>query len=76
MRKEFEMSMFGEIKFFVGLQNQQMKDGIYITQSEYIKELLKKFGMKDSRPFGIPMSTRHKLSKDDDSKEEYQTTYK
>ena len=32
MRKEFEMSMFGEIKLFVDLQVHQMKDGIYITQ--------------------------------------------
>ena len=47
--------MFGEIKFFVGLQIQQKKDDIYITQSKYIKEILKKF--------------RHKLSKNDDSKE-------
>ena len=32
--------MFGEIKFFVGLQIQQSKNGIYITQSKYIKEIL------------------------------------
>ena len=42
MKKEFEMSMFGEIKFFVGLQVYQMKYGIYITQSKYVKEILKK----------------------------------
>ena len=69
MRKEFEMSMFGEIKFFVVLQIHQMKDGIYITQSKYIEEILNTFGMEDSRPIGTPMSTRHKLSKDGDSKE-------
>ena len=63
MSKEFEMSMFGEVKFFVGLQIQQKKDGIYITQSKYIKEILKKFGMKDSRLVETPMSIRHKLSK-------------
>ena len=68
--------MFGEIKFFVGFQIQQKKDGIYITQSKYIKEKLKKFGMEDSRLVGTPMSTRHKLSKSDDSKEVDQTTYK
>ena len=76
MSKEFEMSMFGEIKFFVGLHIHQNKDGIYIIQSKYIKEILKKFGMKDSRPVGTPMSTGHKLSKNDDSKEVDQTTYK
>ena len=39
--------MFGEIKFFVGLQIQQSKNGIYLTQSKYIKEIFKKFGMED-----------------------------
>ena len=68
--------MFGEIKFFVVLQIQQKKDGIYITQSKYIKEILKKFGMEDSRPVGTPMSTGHKLSKNDDSKEVDQTMYR
>ena len=69
MSKEFEMSMSEEIKFFVGLQIQQMKDGIYITQSKYIKEILEKFGMEDSRLVGTFMSTGHKLFKNDDSKE-------
>ena len=76
MGKEFEMSMFGEIKFFVGLQIQLKKDGIYTTQSKYIKEILKKFRMEDSRPVGTPMSTGHKLSKNYDSKEVEQTTYR
>ena len=75
MSKEFEMSMFGEIKFFVELQIQQNKNGIYITQSKYIKEILKKFGMEDSRLVGTPMCTGHKISKNDDSKEVDQTTY-
>ena len=73
MSKEFEMSMFGEIKFFVGLQIQQKKDGIYITQSKYIKEILKKFRMEDSRLVGTLMSTGHKLFKNYDSKEVDQT---
>ena len=53
-----------------------MKDGIYITQSQYIREKLKVFGMEDSRPVRTPMSTRHKLCKNDDSKEVNQTTYR
>ena len=35
-----------------------------------MKEILNFFGMEDSRPVGTPMTTRHKLSKNDDSKEE------
>ena len=65
--KEFEMSMFGKIKFFVGLQVYQMKQGIFFTQSKYIKETLNFFGMRDSRLVSTPMVTGHKLSKNDDS---------
>jgi hypothetical protein len=74
--REFEMSMFGEIKLLVGLQIQQKKYDIYITQYKYIKEILKKFGMEDSRPVGTPMSTRHIFSKNYYSKEVDQTTYR
>ena len=70
------MLMFWEIKFFVGLKIQKKKDGIYITQSKYIKEILKKFGIEDSRLVGTHMSIGHKLSKSDDSKEVDQTTYR
>ena len=66
MKQEFEMSIFGEIKFFMGLQVYQMKYGIYITQSKYVKEILKTFGLEDSKPISTPMVTGHKLSKNDD----------
>ena len=68
--------MFGEIKLFVGLQVYQMKQGIFVTQSKYIKEILKIFGMEDSRPDSTPMATRHKLSKNDDSTYVNQTLYR
>ena len=50
MKHEFEMSMFGEIKFFVRLKVHQLKHGIFVTQSKYIKEILKKIGLDDSKP--------------------------
>ena len=67
MKHEFEMSMFGEIKFFVGLQVHQLKHGIFVTPSKYIKEILKTFGLEDSKPISTPMATGHKLSKNDES---------
>ena len=75
MSKEFEMSMFGEIKFFLVLQILQQDAGIYITQSKYIKEVLKIFKMEDSKPVGTPMATRCKLTKEDKSNEVNQTLY-
>ena len=67
--------MFGEIKFFVGLQVHQMKDFIFITQSKYIRETLKAFGMEDSKLVGTPMSIGHKISKNDNSNEVNQASY-
>ena len=66
MMSEFEMSMFGETKFFVGLKINQLRHGTFITQSKYVKEALKTFGMEDSKPISTPMVTRHKLLKNDD----------
>ena len=75
MKQQFEMSMFGEINMFVGLQAYQMRYGIYITQSKYIKEILKTFGLQDSKIVSTTVVTRHKLSKNDDSTEVNQTLY-
>ncbi|GJY95033.1 retrovirus-related pol polyprotein from transposon TNT 1-94 [Tanacetum coccineum] len=67
MHDEFEMSMMGELNFFLGLQIKQMEDGIFFNQSKYIKEMLKKFGLEDSKPTKMPMSTEIKLTKDDEA---------
>ena len=76
MKHEFEMSMFGEIKIFFVLQVYQLKYGIFVTQSKYIKEILKTFGLEDSKPVSTPMVTGHKLSKNDESAEMKQTMYR
>ncbi|GJY97344.1 retrovirus-related pol polyprotein from transposon TNT 1-94 [Tanacetum coccineum] len=57
MHDEFEMSMMGELNFFLGLQIKQMEDGIFFNQSKYIKEMLKKFGLEESKPMKTPMSS-------------------
>ncbi|GJY89919.1 retrovirus-related pol polyprotein from transposon TNT 1-94 [Tanacetum coccineum] len=62
----FEMSMMGELNFFLGLQIKQMEDGIFFNQSKYIKEMLKKFGLEDSKPMKTPMSSDTKPHEVDD----------
>nr|GFA20348.1 hypothetical protein [Tanacetum cinerariifolium] len=57
--------MMGELNFLLGLQIKQMEDGIFFNQSKYIKEMLKKFGLEDSKPTKMPMSTKIKLTRDD-----------
>jgi hypothetical protein len=49
MSREFKMSMIGELSFFFGLQVKQIKDGIFICQSKYVNDLLKRFGMDNSK---------------------------
>ncbi|GJR52419.1 integrase, catalytic region, zinc finger, CCHC-type containing protein [Tanacetum coccineum] len=72
---KFEMSMMGELNFFLGLQIKQMEDGIFFNQSKYIKEMLKKFGLEDSKPTKTPMSTEIKLTKDDEADSVDSTKY-
>ncbi|GJR66546.1 retrovirus-related pol polyprotein from transposon TNT 1-94 [Tanacetum coccineum] len=67
MHDEFKISMMGELNFFLGLQIKQMEDGIFFNQSKYIKEMLKKFGLEDSKPTKMLMSTEIKLTKDDET---------
>jgi hypothetical protein len=64
MTKEFEMSMIGELSFFLGLQIKQMKEDIFVSQTKYIKDMLKKFGMEDAKGITTPMSTNGSLDSD------------
>ena len=45
MKKEFEMSMVGELTFFLSLQVKQKKEGIFISQEKYARNIVKKFGL-------------------------------
>ncbi|GJZ60263.1 retrovirus-related pol polyprotein from transposon TNT 1-94 [Tanacetum coccineum] len=76
MHDEFEMSMMGELNFFLGLQIKQMEDGIFFNQSKYIKEMLKKFGLEDSKPMKTPMSSDTKLMKDEECESVDSTKYR
>ncbi|GJR87938.1 retrovirus-related pol polyprotein from transposon TNT 1-94 [Tanacetum coccineum] len=75
MHDEFEMSMMGELNFFLSLQIKQLEDGIFFNQSKYIKEMLKKFGLEDSKPIKTPMSSETKLTRDEDGESVDDTKY-
>ncbi|GJW26664.1 retrovirus-related pol polyprotein from transposon TNT 1-94 [Tanacetum coccineum] len=76
MHDEFEMSMMGELNFFLGLQIKQMEDDIFLNKSKYIKEMLKKFGIEDSKPMKNPMSWDTKLTKDEECDSVDSTKYR
>ena len=55
MSKEFEMSMMGELKYFLRFQIKQNNEGIFIDQAKYVKDLLKRFGIDESNTKSTPM---------------------
>ena len=46
IKSEFEMSIAGKLNYFLGFQVKQLKDGIFLSQSKYVRELVKKFGLE------------------------------
>ncbi|GJR93241.1 retrovirus-related pol polyprotein from transposon TNT 1-94 [Tanacetum coccineum] len=59
MHNKFDMSMMGELKFFLGIQIHQSPRGIFINQAKYAQEILKKHGMTSCDSIGTPMATKH-----------------
>jgi hypothetical protein len=66
MSKEFEMSMMGELQFFLGLQIKSAKEGTFVHQAKHTKDILKKFKMDDSKPLSTLMSMTIALDANED----------
>nr|XP_023878272.1 uncharacterized protein LOC111990720 [Quercus suber] len=62
MKNMFEMSMVGELTYFLGLQVKQTDFGIYINQAKYARNLIKRFGLDKAAHVKIPMAVNAKLS--------------
>nr|GEX46813.1 retrovirus-related Pol polyprotein from transposon TNT 1-94 [Tanacetum cinerariifolium] len=61
MKGRFDMSMMGEMTFFLGLQVNQSPCGTFINHSKYVLEILTKYGMETVEPIRTPMETKDKL---------------
>ncbi|KAK1431872.1 hypothetical protein QVD17_08622 [Tagetes erecta] len=68
MKERFEMSMMGEMCFFLGLQVVQKPDGILIHQEKYIQEILVKYKMDDSSSELSPLTAQTCLTPDESGK--------
>ncbi|WVZ58833.1 hypothetical protein U9M48_009059 [Paspalum notatum var. saurae] len=66
MSREFEMTLMGELQFFLGLQIRQGFEGTFVHQAKYTRDILKKFNIGDSKPMTTPMSTNTALDTDED----------
>jgi hypothetical protein len=61
MPQKFEMSMMGELTYFLGFQVKQLKEGAFLSQTKYTQDILKKFGIKDAKPAKTLMGTNEYL---------------
>nr|GEV89345.1 retrovirus-related Pol polyprotein from transposon TNT 1-94 [Tanacetum cinerariifolium] len=76
MHSRFEMSLMGEIKFFLGLQIHQSPRGIFINQAKYALEILYKHGIDKGQSIGTPMAMKSKLDADLSGNPVDQTDYR
>ncbi|KAK1619425.1 hypothetical protein QYE76_024942 [Lolium multiflorum] len=61
-RAWFEMSMMGELKYFLGFEIKQMRQGTFINQAKYVQDMLKRFDMKGANGIGTPMHLKCQLT--------------
>jgi hypothetical protein len=66
MEKEFQMSMMGELTFFLGTQVKQTKQGTFVHQAKCMNDPLKKFNVVELKPGSTPMSMATSLGPDED----------
>jgi hypothetical protein len=76
MIQNFEMSMMGELKYFLGFQIKKLQEDTFIFQTKYIQDILKKFGMENAKPIKTPMGTNEHLDLDTGGKSIDQKVYR
>jgi hypothetical protein len=76
MTDRFEISMMGELKYFLGFQIKKLEDGMFISKTKYTHDLLKKFGMDKLKPIKTPMDTNDHLDLDMGGKSIDQKVYR
>jgi hypothetical protein len=74
--REFEMSMMGELQFFLGVQIKQSKEGTFVHQAKYTKDIVWKFKMEDSKAMTTLMSTTTALDANEEGEHEDPKEYR
>jgi hypothetical protein len=76
MNREFEMSMMGELQFYLELQIKQSKEGTFVHQAKYTMDIVRKLKMEDSKAMVTPMSTTTALDADEEGEHMDQKEYR
>ena len=75
MTDRFEMSMMGELRFFLGFEIKQLREGTFINQAKYIQYMLKRFNMTDLNGVATLMQTKCHLELNPHGKDVDQKVY-
>jgi hypothetical protein len=73
---EFQMSMMEELTFFLGIQVKKTKQGTFVHQAKYTKDLMKKFNIAELKPVSTPMCSTTSLGSDEDGEAVAQREYR
>jgi hypothetical protein len=76
MESLFQMSMMGELTFFLGIQVKQTKQRTFVHQAKYTKDLMKKFNMAELKPVSTLMRSTASLGPDEDGEAVDQREYR
>nr|AAN05363.1 Putative retroelement [Oryza sativa Japonica Group] len=76
MHREFEMSMMGELSYFLGLQIKQTPQGTFVHQTKYTKDLLRRFKKENCKPISTPIGSTAVLDPDEDGEAIDQKEYR
>jgi hypothetical protein len=76
MMEEFQMSMMGELTFFLCIQVKQMKQGTFVQQAKYMNDLMKKFNLAELKPVSTLMRITTLLNPDENGKVAHQREYR
>jgi hypothetical protein len=76
MENEFQMSMMGELTFFLGIQIKQTMEGTFVRQAKYTNDLIKKFAMADAKTVSTPLSTTTTVDPNEDDEAVDQREYR
>jgi hypothetical protein len=76
MTDRFKMSTMGELKFFLGFEIKQLRQGTFFNQAKYIQDMLKRFDVKGANGIGTPMALKCQLDLDHNGKPVGQKLYR
>ena len=55
LQRQFNMKDLGELRYFLGIEIVRSLEGIWLSQRQYVLDMLSKYGMANCKPIAIPL---------------------